>query len=309
MRSGRSGSRSIHRRASASSPATGSRSSSAGRSRRRSPSWRWPGDRGWPHEGPARAADARPPEGGAPGVHRQHRRAHRRDHRCARLPRRPPPAAVGWDWRRAHRRREEGDARDAAAGGPGGHRAPATPLPARRRDEGGVRRQRLRDCHGGRRDEGVRHQGSGGPRGLRTVAPDRRRGEHHCVRENNMGTTKARKQRKRLFRAPGHKRTPFLSAHVDKALRDKNAWLPRAVPVRKGDQVKVFRGDFYGLSGKGGAVDDRSRMVTVEEIVLEKMDKKKVAPPLPPPYLVITAFDESAPRRRERLAKPKEEKG
>jgi len=124
-----------------------------------------------------------------------------------------------------------------------------------------------------------------------------------------MVTTKARKQRKRLFRAPGHKRTPFLSAHVDKALRDKNAWLPRAVPVRKGDQVKVFRGDFYGLSGKVSSVDHRSRMVTVEEIVLEKMDKKKVARPLPPSNLVITAFDESDPRRRERLAKPKEEKG
>jgi large subunit ribosomal protein L24 len=123
-----------------------------------------------------------------------------------------------------------------------------------------------------------------------------------------MVTTKARKQRKRLFTAPGHLRTRSLSAHVDEALRDKNEWLPRAVPVRKGDQVKVMRGDFYGITGKVSAVDHRSRTVTVEDIVLEKMDKKKVARPLPTSNLVIMAFDESDPRRRERLARPQEEK-
>ncbi|HKZ48901.1 MAG TPA: 50S ribosomal protein L24 [Thermoplasmata archaeon] len=116
-----------------------------------------------------------------------------------------------------------------------------------------------------------------------------------------MTTTKARKQRKRLFNAPLHRRGKRIACHVDKTLREKNPGLPRAVPLRKGDQVKVFRGEFRGKTGKVTAVDHREFRVTVEDLTVAKADDKLVPRPIHASNLVIISFDETDARRRERL--------
>ena len=63
-----------------------------------------------------------------------------------------------------------------------------------------------------------------------------------------MVTTQPRKQRKQAAEAPWHVRHKRLAAHVDPDLRKKHDWkLPRAIPLRKGDQVLVARGILLAL--------------------------------------------------------------
>jgi len=121
-----------------------------------------------------------------------------------------------------------------------------------------------------------------------------------------MKTIKARKQRFRTFNAPAHLRGRYMSSLVDGALREKNPNLPRSVPIRKGDEVRVLRGDFKGKTGKVALVDRRDLRVEIEEITQEKADKKPGRRPVHASNLVIIRFDERDERRRKRLARKRE---
>lgn len=117
-----------------------------------------------------------------------------------------------------------------------------------------------------------------------------------------MATIKARKQRKRAFNAPLHRRRKMLSAHLaSKYLDQEKKIYPRAVPVRKGDVVWIARGDDKGKEGKVATVDYRSGLVTIEGITQAKADGKQVAKKLHPSNLIITKLDTSDPRRLVRI--------
>jgi large subunit ribosomal protein L24 len=111
-----------------------------------------------------------------------------------------------------------------------------------------------------------------------------------------------RKQRKRAFNADWQQRHRMLAAHVDPALRKKHDWkIPRAVPLRKGDEVFIARGKFRGRKGKIISVNTVKGTVTVEGIKIKKTDEKEVARPLHASNLILIALDETDPRRREKV--------
>ena len=87
-----------------------------------------------------------------------------------------------------------------------------------------------------------------------------------------------RKQRKYLANAPLHVTRKFLSVMLSKELKGKYG--KRNVPVRKGDEVKVMRGQFKGRGGKVVKVYRRLRKVEVSGLQITKKDGGKV------PYLV-----------------------
>src|SRR5438094_411148 len=117
-----------------------------------------------------------------------------------------------------------------------------------------------------------------------------------------MVTTQPRKQRKQAAEAPWHVRHKRLAAHVDPDLRKKHDWkLPRAIPLRKGDQVLVARGKFRGRKGKIIGVDTTKGTVTVEGVKIKKTDEKEGARPIHPSNLILLALDETDPRRRAKL--------
>ncbi|MGQ0797325.1 MAG: 50S ribosomal protein L24 [Methanobacteriota archaeon] len=119
-----------------------------------------------------------------------------------------------------------------------------------------------------------------------------------------MASSKPRMQRKRAANAPLHRRQAALAAHLDPRLHERSkAHLPRAVPVRKGDNVRIMRGGFRGREGTVVSVDAREGTVVIEGITIEKTDEKKVARPIHASNLMITKFDETDPRRRARFAK------
>jgi len=71
-----------------------------------------------------------------------------------------------------------------------------------------------------------------------------------------------RKQRKFRVNAPLHIKHKLMSAHLSKELRTKHS--RRSFPVRKGDKVKVMRGQFRGVIGEIESVDMKNMKVLVK---------------------------------------------
>ena len=117
-----------------------------------------------------------------------------------------------------------------------------------------------------------------------------------------MASAKPRLQRKRAANAPLHRRRLLAASHVAPDLHDKaKGRIPRAIPVRKGDTVRVIRGGFRGREGKVVSVDRVHGTVVVEGITIEKVDEKKVARPLHASNLLIIRMDDTDAWRRRRF--------
>ena len=95
-----------------------------------------------------------------------------------------------------------------------------------------------------------------------------------------------RKQRKYRYNAPLHVKQKFVSTHLSKDLRKK--YKKRNVNLRKGDSVKVMRGQFKNKSGKVDEVDVKKTSVYVDGIETVKRDGTKSRYPIHPSNLIIT---------------------
>jgi large subunit ribosomal protein L24 len=78
------------------------------------------------------------------------------------------------------------------------------------------------------------------------------------------------KQRSRLFNAPAHIRHKLMSAHLSPDLVKSHG--VRTLPVRKGDTVRIMRGDHYGFEGKISRVDLKNFRIFLEGLTREKVD-------------------------------------
>ncbi|GBF35977.1 MAG TPA: 50S ribosomal protein L24 [Methanothermococcus okinawensis] len=104
-----------------------------------------------------------------------------------------------------------------------------------------------------------------------------------------------RKQRKALFNAPLHRRHQIMSAMLSKELKEK--YKKNALPVRKGDVVRIMRGDFKNVEGKVLKVDYKSYKIHVEGAFIKKQNGKEVPYPIHPSNVMIIKLDESDERR------------
>jgi large subunit ribosomal protein L24 len=117
-----------------------------------------------------------------------------------------------------------------------------------------------------------------------------------------MTSAQPRTQRKRAATAPLHVKRILASSHLAAEIHDKaKGRLPRALPVRKGDTVRVMRGGFRGREGKVVSVDRVHGTVVVEGITIEKVDEKKVPRPLHASNLLIIRMDDTDAWRRRKL--------
>ncbi|MCX8171340.1 MAG: 50S ribosomal protein L24 [Candidatus Bathyarchaeota archaeon] len=98
-------------------------------------------------------------------------------------------------------------------------------------------------------------------------------------------TIKPGKQRKRLFQAAYHARGKILSAHLSADLR-KN-YNTRSLPVRRGDTVRVLRGDYKGVEGKIVRVDRKKYRIFIEGITRQKSDGTTIFVPIHPSKVEI----------------------
>lgn len=113
-------------------------------------------------------------------------------------------------------------------------------------------------------------------------------------------STQIRKQRKYRYNAPLHVKGSFLNVHLDASLRKK--YQTRSLRVRKGDTVKVCRGQYKGKVGKVEDVDVGYTKVMITGIHRVRKDGTKHLIPFQPSNLLITDI---ATGDKKRIAKLK----
>jgi len=98
-----------------------------------------------------------------------------------------------------------------------------------------------------------------------------------------------RKQRKYRKRAPLHVKRKFVNANLSKDLKKK--YKKRSMNLRKGDSVKVMRGQFKNKTGKVEEVSLKKTTIYISGIEVVKKDGTKTRYPLHPSNLMITELN------------------
>jgi len=137
------------------------------------------------------------------------------------------------------------------------------------------------------------------------MAPYRRDGIDDSVSDKMSSSKQPRKQRRARYNAHPHKRRMMIASHLsDQLIKDYNV---RAMPVRKGDLIKVVRGN-KEIKGKECLVTDvftKDLKIGLEGITIKKADGSEVVRKMDPSNVIIVKFDLSDPKRREKLERLK----
>lgn len=104
-----------------------------------------------------------------------------------------------------------------------------------------------------------------------------------------MKTKKPGKQRKRLYKDPLHKRGEHLPAPLSSEL--KSRFRTNAVTVRRGDTVRILRGDRKGFEGKVSRVDRKNYRIFIEGITRDRADGTTTLIPVHPSKVTITSLN------------------
>ncbi len=121
-----------------------------------------------------------------------------------------------------------------------------------------------------------------------------------------MVSYQPRKQRKMLYEAPKHKRRRMMRSHLSDELYARYG--VRNFVVRKGDIVRVMRGNFKGHEGKVVEVNLKKMKVAVEGVTIRRTDNKSVQRWLDPSNLMIIKLNLTDPKRKKKLYRLAEEK-
>lgn len=106
---------------------------------------------------------------------------------------------------------------------------------------------------------------------------------------------KPNKSRKKFYELPKHKAVKAVSSHLNEKL--KKELNKRAVSIRKGDTVKIVRGDHKGKEGKITLIDTVKKRVYVEKVVVKKSTGSEKQVPLQPSNLIVTDLERSDRKR------------
>jgi large subunit ribosomal protein L24 len=94
-----------------------------------------------------------------------------------------------------------------------------------------------------------------------------------------------RKQRKNHFNAPAHLRHKRMGAPLSSELAASRG--VRTLPVRKGDTIRIQRGDHKGFEGKVSRVDLKEYRIYLEGLTREKVDGTNIFLPIHPSKVEI----------------------
>lgn len=111
-----------------------------------------------------------------------------------------------------------------------------------------------------------------------------------------MVSSKPTKQRKMLFNAPYHLRRKMLTAMVSEEIT-KEYGIKR-IEVKKGDTVKVMRGDNVGFEGKVAQVNTKTGRIAIEGLTRKKADGTPVYVWIHASKVMITKLDLSDNKRK-----------
>lgn len=112
-----------------------------------------------------------------------------------------------------------------------------------------------------------------------------------------MKSKQPRKQRKERFSAPLHQRQKYMHAALSKELREEMK--ARSAQVKKGDTVKVMRGDHAGTEGEVEKTDLKSGAIHVAGVSVFRADGTEVPRPVQPSNVVITNMEMDDEERKK----------
>ena len=111
------------------------------------------------------------------------------------------------------------------------------------------------------------------------------------------------KQRSRLFNAPAHLRHKLMSAHLAPELMKSHD--TRTLPVRKGDTVRIMRGDHEGFEGKVSTVDLMNYRIFLEGLTREKVDGTVIFVSVHPSKVLIKSLNLNDKWRKRTIERKK----
>jgi len=104
-----------------------------------------------------------------------------------------------------------------------------------------------------------------------------------------QATRNPKKQRKKMYKAPAHIRHKMMGAHLSPELRGQRGI--RTFPVRKGDTVRIIRGDRKGFEGKVSRIDLKNYRVFIEGLTREKVDGTTIFVAVHPSKIMIKTLN------------------
>lgn len=116
--------------------------------------------------------------------------------------------------------------------------------------------------------------------------------------------TKPGLQRKRLFQAPLHLRYKQFAAPLSPELKRSHGF--NSLPLRKGDTVRIMRGDRKGIEGKVSKVDRKKYRISVEGVTREKVDGTAIPVLIHPSKVMIINLNLDDKWRRDLLDRKKQ---
>ncbi len=123
------------------------------------------------------------------------------------------------------------------------------------------------------------------------------------IRGGKNSSVSARKQRLARYSADLHNLQKFMHVNLSKTLREKYG--RRSLLVKKGDTVKVSRGQYKGKEGKVELVSLKRGFVNVAGCELIKKDGGKNPRAIKPSNLQIQTLDLSDAKRKAKLESKK----
>ena len=109
-------------------------------------------------------------------------------------------------------------------------------------------------------------------------------------------TKSPRKQRRHIYKSPLHAHKNMLKCRLDEFLREEYAM--RSMVPKKGDLVRIMRGQFRATEGKINRIDYGSIRVFVDSATTTKADGKEVQLPVHPSNLMLVKLELDDERKK-----------
>ena len=116
---------------------------------------------------------------------------------------------------------------------------------------------------------------------------------------SGISPSSSRRQRKALYNAHTAKRRRLMSVPLSKDLRAR--FHRRALPLRKGDTVRILKGSYEGREERVAKVDRRALAVTLDNVTSKTGESKQTPLPVRTGSLVLVHLNLADPWRRRRL--------
>jgi large subunit ribosomal protein L24 len=105
-----------------------------------------------------------------------------------------------------------------------------------------------------------------------------------------------RKQRRQVKQNPTHARKSLLNCRLDEFLQEEYGL--RSLHVKKGDLVKIMRGQFRDTEGKVIRVDHKNIRVHLDSATVTKSDGKEANAPVHPSNLMLVKLELNDERKK-----------